>query len=196
MSIQDKSQLFGIIEKFKNSNHPEITHFRKGNHPGKEWYLKTVCPMPNLQQIDRMGYGELWEQLQDEYPDVIKLVPEAYDWDGIELPYMISIWIYNDTDVIFNYNDSIDQLEVIFADRDVGQQMQLEKIKNIISIEKDKFINSIIDDNTRDKYNMELDNISEIVNHLKSNFTNTSQTKNKKQFKIVTGGKFNNDESS
>ena len=80
----------GILDEIKDKINPEVTHFRKGNHPGPKWYLKTVCPTPNLKQIDKFGYGLLWANLAQQYPDKIKVVPHAYDWTGTEIPYMVN----------------------------------------------------------------------------------------------------------
>lgn len=194
MIKNNNTQLDGIIQKFKASNHPEITHYRKGNHPGKDWFLKTVCPMPNLDQIDRLGYGGIWKRLSKEYPETIKIIPEAYDWEGNEIPYMISVWITSDTDVIFNYTDINEQLEIIFVHRTAGQQIQLDKLNIITSVEKEKVIEGI--DLNVDKdiaYIAELDKIKEIIVLLKKDLSKDNNVGEIKKFKLVKGGKNDDD---
>ncbi len=109
----------GILDNLTNKTHPEIYHFRKGNHPGPKWYLKTVCPTPNLKQIDKLGYGDLWFNLAKEEPNIIKLIPYAYDWHGNNIPYMVSVWIEIKHDVIITVDD-VSGLEVLLVDRDYG----------------------------------------------------------------------------
>lgn len=190
----NNTQLDGILEKFKNSNHPELTHYHKGNHPGNNWFLKTVCPMSNLEQIDRLGYGSIWKRLSKKYPETIKIKPEAYDWDGNEIPYMISVWVINDTDIIFNHTDINEQLEIIFVHRASGQQLQLDKLNIITSIEKEKIIENIdLTSNKHTDYIMELDKIKEIIGLLQKSLLKSNKIGEIKKFKIIKGGKNGDD---
>ena len=55
----EKNYFKNILDEIENKINTEVYHFRNGNHPGPHWYLKTVCPLPNLTQLDKFGYGLL-----------------------------------------------------------------------------------------------------------------------------------------
>lgn len=172
----------GILKELENATHPEEFHFRHGNHPGSDWYLKTVCPMPNLKQIDTIGYGILWDNLASEHSNEIKSVPHAYDWFGNEIPYMMSIWIDVKSDVIIKFEPSTG-LNVILVDRDVGQQFHVESLKHLIeySREESKWAEDISLD--------EIDAIEKIATFIEHSNKTENFIQIRNDFKVLEGGK-------
>lgn len=176
-----------ILDELKNKTHPETCHFRKGNHPGPKWFLKTVCPTPHLKQIDKYGYGVLWSNIAQENPEIVKLVDLAYDWNGDEIPYMASVWIHKEYDIIVSLDDTITGygLEVIMVDRKTGSEFYLDNLKKLVSIGRNDtkwYTNPSL-------YLSELDNIDEIADLMESEFESLGATHIRKKFSIVEGGK-------
>ena len=132
----ERNYFYGIVDYLKGATHPEVFHKRYGNHPGDDWYLKTVCPMPDLRQVDSIGYGALWKNVQVNHPNEVTIVPYAYDWNGKEIPYMASIWIRNDSDVILKL-DPIEGVKVVLVDRDVGNTYYSETLYELIDITRE-----------------------------------------------------------
>lgn len=179
----------GILDNLTNKTHPEIYHFRKGNHPGPRWYLKTVCPTPNLKQMDKFGYGALWSNLAKEEPNIIKLIPHAYDWYGNNIPYMVSIWIEVKHDIIITV-DGVSGLEVSLVDRDYGHIFYVNNLKQLLSIARKEtktwFSNPSVELE-------ELDDIEKIANFLdekmKYKLKGEAAQHIRKSFKLLDGGK-------
>lgn len=186
-----------ILIKLKNSTHPEVYHFRNGNHPGPNWYLKTVCPTPELKQIDRYGYGKLWLEIRKDYPDYIKIVPQAYDWNGNEIPYMVSVWLVNDIDIIMEV-DIKTGLNVMIVDRIIGEEFHIEQARTMINQTRDRLIqDGDIISNIRPELE-ELDNIDEILDCLQKSIdhqeTSLLAQEIRKEFRVHSGGKNNIDD--
>lgn len=173
----------GIIKELEDAAHPEVFHFRCGNHPGSDWYLKTVCPMPKLRQIDKIGYGILWHNISHEHPDEIKLVPHAYDWNGNEIPYMTSVWLGVESDVIIKF-ESLTGLNIILVDRDVGKQFYIESLRSLIDYSREE--SKWEEDNmTLD----ELDKVEEIAEVLDRQTKAEDAIQIRSNFKVLKGGK-------
>ncbi len=179
----------GILDNLTNKTNPEIYHFRKGNHPGPRWYLKTVCPMPNLKQLDKLGYGTLWYNLSKEEPDIIKLVPHAYDWHGNSIPYMISVWIEVKYDVIITIDDVVG-LEVLLVDREYGHIYYVNNLKQLLNVAR-RDSGSWLDNPSVEL--KELDDIEKIANFLDKKMKNKLKGDVakyiRKEFKLLDGGK-------
>lgn len=181
----ERNYFKGIIEELKNTVHPEEYHFRNGNHPGSNWYLKTVCPTPNLKQIDKIGYGVLWSNIERNHPNEVKIVPHAYDWHGNEIPYMASIWINIESDVIIKM-DYIDGIKIVLVDRDIGNQYYVENIKELIDFSRDSTENYNVTDPS---FLDELDIIDDISDLLEGECTIENSTQVKEKFRVLDGGK-------
>lgn len=129
----------GILNKIKNSTHPEEYHKKNGNHPGSNWYLKTVSPIPDLIQVDEFGFGLLWQTLSDEYPELIKLVTEAYDWNGVEIQNMVSIWLDQQIDIILGY-DHYSGVSMSIISRDEGIEHYTYVLKHFLTLSKESLM--------------------------------------------------------
>lgn len=90
-----------IVAFLESSTHPELYHVKAGSHPGPNWYLKTICPTPNLIRADTEGYGRSWEWFAKSNSALVKLVNIAFDWEGEKIPYASSIWIRQDIDILW-----------------------------------------------------------------------------------------------
>lgn len=168
----------GLTEELKNKIHPEIYHFRVGNHPGPEWFLKTVCPIPNLIQIDKYGYGTLWHELTQEYPTKIKIVPYAYDWNGNEIPYMVSVWVNKKIDILISLSDN--GFNISMVERQIGNEHYFYMTMSLIYNEREQ--SKWVDDIDLD----DLDKIENIARILKDNIKSKDETHIK--FRIINGG--------
>ena len=178
----EKSYFHGVLEKLNSATHPEVFHFRNGNHPGPNWYLKTVCPMPKLRQIDKIGYGNLWDNIAMEHPNDVLLVPHAYDWLGKEIPYMASIWLSVESDVIIKM-DSLSGLNIVLVDRAIGNEYHVETLKKLIEFSRsnvEEIDNIAID---------ELEQIEEIANLLERELKSESAIQIRNDFTVMDGGK-------
>lgn len=98
--------LSGVLGVIETGVPPEIMHFRKGTHPGKNWWLKTVVP---LQQDTRIT--SIWMHISRMHPALVLLTPTAYDWYGEIISGFQSVWIKENLDLellvkkrIFDYN--------------------------------------------------------------------------------------------
>ncbi len=172
----------GILKELEDAIHPEVFHFRNGNHPGSEWYLKTVCPMPKLRQIDKIGYGILWSNIANEHPDEVKLVAHAYDWRGDEIPYMTSVWLDVESDVIIKM-EPLTGLNIVLVDRDVGKQFYIESLRTLINFtrEESKWNEDISLD--------EIDEIEKIANVLEHQTKAEDAIQIRSNFKVLKGDK-------
>lgn len=180
----NKDAYFHDITNFlRTSTHPEVYHFRAGNHPGEEWYLKTVCPMPNLMQIDKFGHGLLWKALSEESPESVKIVPCAYDWEGNDIPYMASVWLNVECDIIISMNLKTGY-NLILVDRIVGGDFYVNNLLELLEVarEETKGMEDIED------YLGELDEIEEIALVLKKEIHSENATQIRKEFRVVDGG--------
>lgn len=180
----EKNYFKNILGEIENRVHPEVYHFRNGNHPGSTWYLKTACPMPNLSQLDKFGYGLLWSNVSDENPEIIKLVPHAYDWTGKEIPYMASVWIDIKSDVIFNYSEKVGY-NIILVDRNIGNQFYVDTLRDLVTISRDNAQDFPDDIDLLDQ----IDNIEEIMNFLGKEIRSEDAVLLRNDFKILEGGK-------
>lgn len=181
--MKEDAYFYNITNFLRTSIHPEVSHFRAGNHPGEEWYLKTVCPMPNLMQIDKYGHGLLWQALAKENPIDIKIVPHAYDWEGNDIPYMASIWLNIECDIIISMHPKTGYT-LISVDRHVGEEFYINSLFELLesSREETKDMDDIED------YLCELDEIEEITIVLQKEIYSKNATQTRKEFKVVDGG--------
>lgn len=181
--MDDKDYFENITDILRNSTHPEVYHFRNGNHPGSNWYLKTVCPMPNLSQIDKFGYGLLWNSVAYDNPASTKLVAHAYDWDGKEIPYMASVWLNIECDVILSFGQ-LNGYNVLLVDRKTGNEFYVKNLRELLAItrEQDCEIEQLA------KRLDELDEIEEIANSLEKDARSEGAIQIRKEFKILDGG--------
>ncbi len=177
----------GIIKELEDATHPEVFHFRNGNHPGPDWYLKTVCPMPKLRQIDKIGYGILWNNIANEHPDETKLVPHAYDWNGNEIPYMTSVWLDIESDVIIKFEPATG-LNIVLVDRDVGREFYIESLRSLIDYTREE---SKLD---KDISLDEIDKIEEIAEILALETKDEDAIQIRNNFKVLKGGKGKNED--
>ena len=180
--MDDVDYFRNITNTLKNSLHPEVYHYRNGNHPGPDWYLKTVCPMPNLNQIDKFGYGLLWTSIIEDHPTIIKLIPHAYDWNGLEIPYMASIWINIKNDFILTF-DQKTGYTIMLVDREVGEEFYINSLNDLIlmSREESKNLKNV------NKYLDELDEIEEIADLLGKE-VKSKTTIQQNDLKLLDGG--------
>ena len=89
-----------ILEIFQQGTPPEITHFRKGSHPGKRWWLKTVIHKnPNSEPT------KIWTIIQSLEYEIVTIITEAYDWFGNIIPDCYSIWIREGLDITINLDN-------------------------------------------------------------------------------------------
>lgn len=181
--MNDIAYFHNITDFLKNSTHPEIYHFRAGNHPGAAWYLKTVCPMPDLMQIDKFGHGLLWQTLAAENPESVKIIPHAYDWEGKDIPYMVSVWLNIVCDIIIFMHPKTGY-NLSFVDRIVGEEYYINNIFELVELSRDttKSMKNI------NNYLNELDEIEEIVSVLKKEMHSKNATQIRKELKVVDGG--------
>ena len=182
--MDDKEYFQNITTILKNSTHPEVYHFRNGNHPGSNWYLKTVCPMPNLSQLDKYGYGLLWNSVAYDHPESVKLVAHAYDWEGKEIPYMASVWLDTECDVILSFGE-LCGYNVLLVDRNIGNEFYVKNLREIISItrgqecELDQLANRLT----------ELDEMEAIADELEKDARAEGAIQIRKEFKVLDGGR-------
>jgi hypothetical protein len=83
-----------------DSQPPEITHFQKGSHPGRGWWLKTAVPLvgvPDLYQI--------WRSLSKQHSNLICLTQDTYNWNQQIVNNVISIWLRESIDVELTVGD-------------------------------------------------------------------------------------------
>lgn len=177
-----------ILAVLENSIHPEVYHFRKGNHPGKNWYLKTVCPMPNLKQVDHLGFGSLWQIFSETNPSIARLVPHAYDWQGREIPYCASIWVKIGMDVILAYSDIVGFQFDVVTEKD-GQEYYIDQLMDQIN---DARIDSKFSIQYPHNELNQLDEIEQIAGILKKNTRVLEVDQLKNSLKVIAGGKQEN----
>ena len=181
--MHDNSYFHDITNLLRTSIHPEVCHFRAGNHPGINWYLKTVCPMPNLMQIDKFGYGLMWSTLAEEDSNSVKIVPHAYDWEGNDIPYMASVWLNIECDIIISMHPKTGY-NLILVDRNIGSDFYVNNLLELLVLarEQTKGMEDIA------KYLGELDEIEEIALILKKEIDAENASEIRKEFKVVDGG--------
>jgi len=115
-----------LLEDFLNNfKHPTVYHIQYGRHPGNSWWLKTICPDPNLKQLDLEGFGNLWFNFADRYSNLIKLTDIAFDWTGEKIPNTWTVWLNDKMDVIIT-----DINEIKFVDKFEGEILAADLIKN------------------------------------------------------------------
>jgi hypothetical protein len=83
-----------------NSVPPEITHYQHQQHPGKDWWLKTAV----FAGISEPPLLRVWHTLQNQHPQLIKITPTAYDWQGALIENTHTVWIANNRDVRLSYH--------------------------------------------------------------------------------------------
>lgn len=182
--MDDKDYFQNITDILRNSIHPEVYHFRNGNHPGSNWYLKTVCPMPNLSQIDKYGYGLLWNSVAYDNPNSTKLVAHAYDWYGKEIPYMASVWLNIECDVILSFGQ-LNGYNILLVDRNTGNEFYVKNLREILNIIR----NQTSENQMLMKRLDEHDEIKEIADELEKNVRSENAIQIRKEFKILDGGR-------
>ena len=174
-----------ITNFLRTSTHPEVYHFRAGNHPGETWYLKTVCPMPDLMQIDKFGHGLLWQTLSGENPEAVKIVPYAYDWEGNDIPYMASVWLNIECEIIISMHPKTGY-NLILVDRMVGGDFYVKNLLELLEVAREE--TKGMEDEDIEDYLGELDEIEEIALVLKKEIQAGIATQIRKELKVVDGG--------
>lgn len=177
-----------ILSTLENSIHPEVHHFRKGNHPGKSWFLKTVCPMPNLKQVDHSSFGSLWKIFCQTNPGIARLVPHAYDWRGHEIPYFASIWVKTGMDVILAYSDKVGFQFDVVTEKD-GREYYIDHLVN--QIDQARMDSKLSIQYPYEQLN-QLDEIEQIAEILKNNVRVLEVEELKNSLKVIPGGKQEN----
>lgn len=120
------------LDKFlQNAKHPVVYHILHGKHPGKNWWLKTICPDPTAERLDTDGYGHLWGQFNHMYPNLVTLTDLAFDWIGNKIPYTYSVWLNVEIDIVIKSLDSIE-----FIKRHEGDCLVAELIKHDKELKK------------------------------------------------------------
>lgn len=178
----DHHYFSGILEELRNKPNPEVHHFNNGNHPGPSWYLKTVCPTPHLKQIDKCGYGNMWLNLAAECPDKIRLVPHAYDWNGDKIPYMVSVWIEVNHDIIFTVAEPPQGIKVVLVDRNTGKEYYFKNLLHVINacregLQTGNYVHDL----------KEIDDIETISKQLAEELKSATAEYKRKKFELLEG---------
>jgi hypothetical protein len=162
---------FSNLEPYFQEGIPtEISHFRNKTHPGVGWWLKTVIP-------NRMVEPELfgfWKVISNRVPYLVRIVDQAWDWNGEVIQGGASIWVKTGKDVALEFKDD----ELGYAVQDYGDSMNAwGTILSQILVE-----NHDLDDPDQDS---NLKNIQAITDFM-SKWTTDSQAANRrKNFKVV-----------
>jgi hypothetical protein len=174
-----------ILSTLDNSIHPEVYHFRHGSHPGKNWFLKTVCPMPNLKQVDQLGFGALWEIFCIDHHKAAMMVPYAFDWKGNEIPYCASVWLRTGIDVLLTYSDIVGfQFDIV--EEKEGREYYIDRIEEAISTARTNSRHSI--EYPRETLN-ELDEIEDVLAVMRHNSRVLEIDELRNNLKVIPGGK-------
>jgi hypothetical protein len=83
-----------------DSQPPEVTHFQKGSHPGRGWWLKTAVPLvgnPDLYQI--------WRNIAKHHSNLVCLTQDTYNWNQQLVSNVISIWLRDSIDIELTLGD-------------------------------------------------------------------------------------------
>ena len=83
-----------IIDVLSTGIAPEISHFKKQVHPGRNWWLKTVIPIDDTTDPSRV-----WYMIHKKEPLNVHITDFAYDWYGNAIS-AYSVWIREGIDVI------------------------------------------------------------------------------------------------
>lgn len=137
-----------VCNILSNGQPPEITHFQKGSHPGRGWYLKTAVPV--------VGYPDLyriWRDLSKQHNNLITMTLETYNWNQQLMPNVVSIWIRETIDVRLNIRDGVYDYSIVpfensFNTHGKALKKQLLKFKKQTpkshDIEDLQYLNSVI----------------------------------------------------
>jgi len=134
-------------------------------------------------QIDKFGYGLIWSTLAEEDSNSVKIVPHAYDWEGNDIPYMASVWLNIECDIIISMHPKTGY-NLILVDRNVGSDFYVNNLLELLVLarEQTKGMEDIA------KYLGELDEIEEISLILKKEIDAENAVEIRKEFKVVDGG--------
>lgn len=168
-----------ILDLLKTSVPPEISHYRSGTHPGKDWWLKTVIPTDKS-----AGPTIMWKKIQQKEPLNVLLTNSAVDWFENTIENANSVWIRHGIDLV-----------VDVADNETGKFTYV--IKNVTD-SLNEFGNTI-NKKITDAWESNSQNINDIdwhnliyISNLMSSWTSDVQAeKKRKMFKVITNEKDN-----
>jgi hypothetical protein len=95
--IEDYDELGTLL---KDKEHPETHHLNNDCHPGRTWWIKTVCPSIEHPELDFLGITKKWQELEKEYPSLVYINEVAFDWDGNIISKTNSVWLRQNVDVL------------------------------------------------------------------------------------------------
>ena len=100
----------------ENGVPPEITHFQKGVHPGRHWWLKTVVPHSKTSEI-----YQYWLRLHQAHGHRVWLTHSAFDWLQAPIPDAATVWIQQGFNVILSHENHTISHETVRFDQSFNQ---------------------------------------------------------------------------
>lgn len=97
-----------VYQVLSNGQPPEITHFQKGSHPGRGWYLKTAVPI-----VGEPDLYKIWRRLSKQHSNLICLTPESYNWNQQLIQNVFSVWVRETIDVRLNLREGVYDYSII-----------------------------------------------------------------------------------
>lgn len=119
-------EIQATLDTIQGSNNPEVHHYHYGSHPGINFYIKTILPGPIILNNNTYKIWKFWKDLEKKYPQLIKLVERAYDWQGSKLIGWWTIWLNQKIDIIWTYTDK-DGFDYEIVDYEIGLKLSAEK---------------------------------------------------------------------
>lgn len=169
MINRDFNKIYKLINNNKN---PEFYHAARGSHPGSKWQIKTILPNTEISTDSSNKIIIFWKKISRKYPNIIKITPIAYDWNGKVIENWSTIWLDSKHDVIISINDQ-QEIQHQIVDFDIGLKLSIHNYeKNNFS---KKFLNSCL---------------YYIINFIKNLTTNADAIKNRKKIKVIDNGNF------
>jgi hypothetical protein len=183
MDTQEICEMIGpinfesILDLLKTSVPPEISHYRRSTHPGKDWWLKTVIPTNQT-----AGPNIMWKKIQQKEPLNVLLTNSAVDWFENPIKDAHTVWVRQGIDLVVDFDETGDFTYVV---------------KNVT----DSFneFGKIINENIMNAWEANSQNLTDIdwhnliyISNLMSGWTSDVQAdKKRKMFKVITNEKNN-----
>ena len=99
--MQKQFDYTGVIETLISGDNPEIWHADNLTHPGLAWSIKTVIPKPEHADNDTVDIIQLYHKIAETKYNFVRILPEAFDWNGNRLNEWDTVWVKRGWDIDF-----------------------------------------------------------------------------------------------
>jgi hypothetical protein len=175
--MNDEWDFSGALNVIKSGINPEMWHAKNGSHPGFGWNIKTVIPKPIYASIDSRNIIASWNIVCAQYPDIIKITDESYDWAGNNLIEWQTVWIKEGFDIVNDTptNNANPLYKTIMSTINSKTDM-----KNIIDTIRSQMLKS-----TDEQLKQELSELLEIAEVIESQTSEQVSKNNRKNLKVL-----------